>query len=74
MGNFMRKQIALGVASTAGWVVGAKLWALGSFALPQPMGDGETYALAGVVFVAGAAVFVWLYVLVNAKLEEYLGG
>jgi hypothetical protein len=68
MGTFLRKNIAFGVASTAAWVVGKKLWDLGSWALP--LGDTAAVLLAGVAFLAGAAVFVWLYMFVNARLED----
>jgi hypothetical protein len=56
------------VASTVGWVVGKKLWDLGSWVLP--LGDTVAVLLAGVAFLAGAAVFVWLYMFVNARLED----
>jgi hypothetical protein len=68
MGTFLRKNIAFGVASTVGWVVGKKLWDLGSWVLP--LGDTAAVLLAGVAFLTGAAVFVWLYMIIDRRLGD----
>jgi hypothetical protein len=79
MSPFLRKNIAFGVASSLAFAVGQRLWGLAGLlapleaGLPGSLATSLTILLGGLTFLAGAAVFVWVYMFINGKLEDMAG-
>jgi hypothetical protein len=71
--SFLRKNIVLGVASSVAIGVGMKLWDL-SARLQAALGGGDWLGgiLGLVCFLVGGALFVWLYVLLDGWLKQWL--